>query len=90
MNKKIDAAVNFIENIETKGINEFIYIKNIWDVIINQKEYTIDDILEKKGLSKREANEKIKEEITKVQQKVITLIRLFLTTKKEIQLTFIS
>lgn len=38
--------------------------------LINQKEYTIDDILEKKGLSKREANEKIKEEITKVQQKV--------------------
>ena len=41
MNKKIDAAVNFIENIETKGINEFIYIKNIWDVIKNQQEYNI-------------------------------------------------
>lgn len=41
MSKKIDAAVNFIENIETKGINEFIYIKNIWDVIKNQQEYNI-------------------------------------------------
>lgn len=41
MNKKIDVAVNFIENIETKGINEFIYIKNIWDVIKNQQEYNI-------------------------------------------------
>lgn len=41
MNKKIDASVNFIENIETKGINEFIYIKNIWDVIKNQQEYNI-------------------------------------------------
>lgn len=41
MNKKIDAVVNFIENIETKGINEFIYIKNIWDVIKNQQEYNI-------------------------------------------------
>ena len=41
MNKKIDAAVNFIENIETKRINEFIYIKNIWDVIKNQQEYNI-------------------------------------------------
>ena len=41
INKKIDAVVNFIENIETKGINEFIYIKNIWDVIRNQQEYNI-------------------------------------------------
>lgn len=41
MNKKIDVAVNFIENIETKGINEFIYIKNIWNVIKNQQEYNI-------------------------------------------------
>ena len=41
INKKIDAVVNFIENIETKGINEFIYIKNIWDVIKNQQEYNI-------------------------------------------------
>ena len=41
INKKIDAVVNFIENIETKGINEFIYIKNIWNVIKNQQEYNI-------------------------------------------------
>ena len=41
INKKIDAVVNFIENIETKGINEFIYIKNIWDDIKNQQEYNI-------------------------------------------------
>lgn len=41
VNKKIDVAVNFIENIENKGINEFIYIKNIWDVIKNQQEYNI-------------------------------------------------
>lgn len=41
INKKIDVVVNFIENIETKGINEFIYIKNIWDVIKNQQEYNI-------------------------------------------------
>lgn len=38
--------------------------------LTNQKEYTIDEILEKKGITKREANEKIKTEIESVQNRV--------------------
>lgn len=41
INKKIDTAISFIENIENKGINEFIYVKSIWDVISNQQDYNI-------------------------------------------------
>lgn len=38
--------------------------------LINQKEYTMEDILDKKGITKRQANEKIKEEIKKVEKRV--------------------
>lgn len=38
--------------------------------LTNQKKYTIDDILEFKGITKKEANQKIKEEIKSVQQRV--------------------
>lgn len=41
MNKKIDNTVNFIENIEKKGINEFIYVKDIWEIIKNQQDYNV-------------------------------------------------
>lgn len=38
--------------------------------LINQKVYSMDEILEQKGITKRQANEKIKEEIKKVQDRV--------------------
>lgn len=44
--------------------------------LTNQKEYTIQDILDAKGITKREANQKIKEEITKVQKNVEELAQL--------------
>ncbi len=37
--------------------------------LINQKKYTIDEILQAKGITKKEANQKIKEEIKKEQEK---------------------
>lgn len=46
----------------------------------NQKEYTIDDILQAKGITKKEANQKIKEEIKKAQQKAEELQKLGYTT----------
>ena len=44
--------------------------------LINQKEYTVDEILEAKGITKREANQKIQEEIQKVQANVEELEKL--------------
>lgn len=44
--------------------------------LTNQKEYTIQDVLDAKGITKREANQKIKEEITKVQKNVEELAQL--------------
>ena len=38
--------------------------------LTNQKKITIDDMLKLKGITKKEANQKIKEEIKLVQQKV--------------------
>ena len=37
--------------------------------LTNQKEYTIDDMLNAKGITKKEANQKIKEEIRTQQEK---------------------
>lgn len=42
----------------------------------NQKKYTIDDMLEAKGITKKEANRKISQEIKKVQEKVEELTKL--------------
>lgn len=42
----------------------------------NQKECTIDDMLEMKGITKKEANQKIKEEINQVQKRVEKLKEL--------------
>lgn len=50
--------------------------------LINQKEYTIDDILTAKGITKKEANQKIKEEIKKQQEKSEELEKLGYTTYK--------
>lgn len=44
--------------------------------LINQKEYTVDEILEAKGITKREANQKIQEEIQRVQKNVEELQKL--------------
>lgn len=44
--------------------------------LTNQKEYTVDEILETKGITKREANQKIQEEIQKVQANVEELQKL--------------
>lgn len=41
--------------------------------LTNKKEFTMDDILEKKGITKRTANNKIREEIQKVQDNVKSL-----------------
>ena len=50
--------------------------------LINQKEYTIDDMLNAKGLTKKEANQKIKEEIKDQQEKSDELAKLGYTTYK--------
>ena len=44
--------------------------------LTNQKEYTVDEILEAKGITKREANQKIQEEIQRVQKNVEELQKL--------------
>ncbi len=44
--------------------------------LTNQKEYTVDEILEAKGITKREANQRIQEEIQKVQKNVEELQKL--------------
>lgn len=44
--------------------------------LINQKEYTIDDILQAKGITKKIANQKIKEEIKDAQQKSESLQKI--------------
>ncbi len=46
----------------------------------NQKEYTIDDMLEVKGITKKTANQKIKEEIKSAQQKAEELKKLGYST----------
>lgn len=46
----------------------------------NHKEYTIDDILQAKGITKKTANQKVKEEIKKAQQKAEELQKLGYTT----------
>ncbi len=48
--------------------------------LINQKEYTIDDIIQVKGISKKEANQKIKEEIKSAQQNAEELKKLGYST----------
>ena len=50
--------------------------------LTNQKEYTIDDILNAKGITKKEANQKIKEEIKQQQEKSEELEKLGYTTYK--------
>ena len=50
--------------------------------LINQKEYTIDDMLNAKGITKKEANQKIKEEIKQQQEKSEELEKLGYTTYK--------
>ena len=44
--------------------------------LTNQKEYTIDDMLNAKGITKKEANQKIKEEIRTQQEKSEELEKL--------------
>jgi len=44
--------------------------------LINQKECTIDDMLKFKGITKKEASQKIKDEIRKVQDKIDELAKL--------------
>ena len=44
--------------------------------LTNQREYTVDEILEAKGITKREANQKIQEEIQRVQKNVEELQKL--------------
>lgn len=44
--------------------------------LTNQKEYTVDEILEAKGITKREANQRIQEEIQRVQANVEELEKL--------------
>lgn len=44
--------------------------------LINQKEYTIDDILQAKGITKKIANQKIKEEIKDAQQRSESLQKI--------------
>ena len=44
--------------------------------LINQKEYTIDDILQAKGITKKIANQKVKEEIKDAQQKSESLQKI--------------
>ena len=46
----------------------------------NSKEYTIDDMLQAKGISKKEANQNIKEEIKSTQQKAEELKKLGYST----------
>ncbi len=46
----------------------------------NKKEYTIDDILQAKGITKKEANQKIKDEIKSTQQKAEELQKLGYST----------
>ena len=48
--------------------------------LTNQKEYTIDDMLEVKGITKKTANQKIKEEIKSAQQKAEELKKLGYST----------
>lgn len=50
--------------------------------LTNQKEYTIDDMLNAKGMTKKEANQKIKEEIKSQQEKAEELEKLGYTTYK--------
>ena len=50
--------------------------------LTNQKEYTIDDMLNEKGITKKEANQKIKEEIKTQQEKSEELEKLGYTTYK--------
>ena len=50
--------------------------------LTNQKEYTIDDMLNAKGMTKKEANQKIKEEIKTQQEKAEELEKLGYTTYK--------
>lgn len=50
--------------------------------LTNQKEYTIDDMLNAKGITKKEANQKIKEEIKQQQEKSEELEKLGYTTYK--------
>ena len=50
--------------------------------LTNQKEYTMDDILNAKGITKKEANQKIKEEIKSQQEKAEELEKLGYTTYK--------
>lgn len=44
--------------------------------LINQKEYTIDDILQAKGITKKIANQKVKEEIKDAQQRSESLQKI--------------
>ena len=50
--------------------------------LINQREYTIDDMLNAKGITKKEANQKIREEIKTQQEKTEELEKLGYTTYK--------
>lgn len=50
--------------------------------LTNQKEYTIDEILTAKGITKKEANQKIKDEIKEQQEKADELAKLGYTTYK--------
>ncbi len=50
--------------------------------LINQREYTIDDMLNTKGITKKEANQKIREEIKTQQEKTEELEKLGYTTYK--------
>ncbi len=50
--------------------------------LTNQKEYTIDDMLNAKGITKKEANQKIKEEIKQQQEKAEELEKIGYTTYK--------
>lgn len=52
--------------------------------LTNQKEYTIDDMLNAKGMTKKEANQKIKEEIKSQQEKAEELEKLgYITYKRD-------
>ena len=74
---------NVIENVGNHFIRRFptqyfiIHDKNRnIAMLYNQKEYTIDDILQAKGITKKIANQKIKEEIKDAQQKSESLQKI--------------
>ena len=78
--KKAKSILNSQNNNVIYTVNYSAYVSNNILSLIVRKEYTIDEMLEIKGITKKEANQKIKGEIKKAQEKSEELQKLGYST----------